>query len=74
MANSTIQLITTGRIADEIVAPLHRVQDILATRSHIQPRARAGTLRLYERDAIAEVRHELNAISARRGKREQVIA
>jgi hypothetical protein len=32
----------------------------------LQPTARAGTLRLYDRQAVALVRHELNAIDARR--------
>jgi hypothetical protein len=58
-------------IAAELRAPLHRVIHILATRHHIIPSARAGTLRLYDRRAVAMVRHELNAIDARRcSKRE----
>ncbi len=63
-------LLTPGRIADELAVPLSRVLYILATRGHIRSAARAGTLRLYDRQAIALVRHELNAIDARRdGKR-----
>jgi hypothetical protein len=46
--------------------PLHRVLHVLRTRNHIRPSARAGTLRLYDRRAVAMVRHELNAIDARR--------
>jgi hypothetical protein len=60
------RLITPGVIAAEVDAPLHRVLRILATRPHIRPAARAGTLRLYGREAIAHVRHELSAIDARR--------
>jgi hypothetical protein len=30
------------------------------------PAARAGTIRLYDRQALALIRHELNAIDARR--------
>ena len=60
------QLITLGVIAAEVRAPLHRVLHVLATRQHIRPSARAGTLRLYDRRAVAMVRHELNAIDARR--------
>jgi hypothetical protein len=60
------RLITPGVIATEVHAPLHRVLHVLATREHIQPSARAGTLRLYDRKAVAMVRHELNAIDARR--------
>jgi hypothetical protein len=47
-------------------APLHRVLRVLATRPHIQPSARAGNLRLYDKRAVALVRHELNTIDARR--------
>lgn len=65
------RLITSGVIAGELSAPLHRVLRVLATRKHIQPAARAGTLRLYERNAIAKVRHELNAIDARRHDRRE---
>jgi hypothetical protein len=63
------QLITPGVLAAELGEPLHRVTRVLATRPHIRPRARAGTLRLYDQDAIAQVRHELNAIDARRCRR-----
>lgn len=59
-------LITSGKIAEELGAPLHRVLRVLATRAHIKPVARAGMLRLYSVVAIAQVRHELNAIDARR--------
>ncbi len=60
------KLITPGVIAKEIHEPLHRVLNILGTRSHINPVARAGTLRLYDDEAIALVRHELREIDARR--------
>ena len=60
------KLITPGIIAQELSEPLHRVLNVLATRRHIQPSARAGTLRLYDRKVVAMVRHELNAIDARR--------
>jgi len=63
------QLITPGRIASDVDEPLHRVLHILRTRKHIRPAARAGTIRLYRRGAIAQVRHELNAIDARRPER-----
>jgi len=62
-------LITPGVIARELGEPIHRVLHELRTRGHISPRARAGTLRLYGRDAIAMVRHELAAIDARRGRK-----
>jgi hypothetical protein len=60
------KLITPGVIAAELGVPLHRVLHVLATRQHIRPSARAGTLRLYDQRAVAMVRHELNAIDARR--------
>jgi hypothetical protein len=60
------KLITPGVIATELDVPLHRILHVLATRQHIRPAARAGTLRLYDRRAVAMVRHELNAIDARR--------
>ena len=63
---STPRLITAGVIARELGEPLHRVLNVLRTRQYIRPLARGGTLRLYDRRAIAMVRHELNAIDARR--------
>lgn len=59
-------LITPGVIASELGVPLHRVVHVLATRPHLRPRARAGPYRLYDHEAIARVRYELNAIAARR--------
>jgi len=66
MFSTTPQLRTPGRLAAELGVPLPRVLHILATRQHIKPTARAGTLRLYDADAVAKVRHELNAQDARR--------
>jgi hypothetical protein len=60
------QLITPGVIAAELRVPLHRVLHVLASRRHIRALARAGTLRLYDKRSVAMVRHELNAIDARR--------
>lgn len=72
MAKIPPRLITPGVIAAQVKSPLHRVLHILATRPHIQPAARAGTLRLYDRAAVAMVRHELSAIDARRHDRKGV--
>ena len=66
----TPRLRTAGVIATELHAPLHRVLHILRTRSYIRPTARAGVLRLFDSKAVAQVRHELNAIDARRGRQE----
>lgn len=69
LSQSTPQLRTAGVIAAELRVPLHRVLHVLATRQHIRPSARAGTLRLFDTEAVAQVRHELNAIDARRCRR-----
>ena len=61
-----LQLLTTGRIAVILGVSLHRVVHVLGTRGHIRPVARAGTLRLYRRADLPLIRHELNAIDARR--------
>lgn len=66
MTTAVPSLLTPGRLAAELGVPLHRVLHILRTRDHIRPRARAGRLRLYSRDTLALLRHELNAIDARR--------
>lgn len=63
------KLITPGVIAACLKVPLHRVLHVLSTRDHIAPSARAGTLRLYDRAAVAMIRHELSAMDARRASR-----
>jgi hypothetical protein len=63
--SSTPMVRTAGSIARELNQPLHRVEYILRTRPHIQPSCRAGRLRVYSSQAVAQVRHELNAIDAR---------
>lgn len=69
IANNTIPtLVTVGVIARELGQPLHRILRVLDTRPHIQPSARAGRIRLYHSQVIAQVRHELSAIDARRTK------
>ena len=60
------RLRTPGVLAADLDVPLHRVLYVLRTREHIAPSARAGQLRLYDREAVALIRHELNAIDARR--------
>ncbi len=66
------QLLTPGRMAELLGVSLGRASYILSSRHHIQPVALAGNVRLYDRDALAQVRHELTAIDARRDKREAV--
>ena len=65
----TPTLRTPGVIAHELGEPLHRVLYVLRTRPCIAPAARAGRLRLYDRQAVAMVRQVLNAMDARRGGR-----
>jgi hypothetical protein len=63
--------ITPGIIAAQVGVSLHRVLYVLATRPHIKPVAKAGTLRLFDSEAVAMVRHELHTIDARRHGRGQ---
>ena len=69
-ASTLPRLRTPGVIADELGEPLSRVLYVLRTRNHIKPTALAGRLRLYDRGAVAMIRHELHAIDARRSGQE----
>ena len=62
------RLLTLGRIAEKLGVPVHRIQYILSTRQHIRPSACAGRFRLFDDDAMAQIRHELTAIDARTGR------
>lgn len=66
MTTQPPKLVTVGVIAAELGVPVDRVCRILRLRTHIKPRAYAGNTRLFDNAAIAQVRHELNAIAARR--------
>ena len=66
MPESPPSLITIGVIAEALDVTPDRVQRILRTRPHIKPAAYAGHTRLFASDAIAQVRHEINAIDAKR--------
>ena len=69
MANESIpRLRTPGVLAADLDVPLHRVLYVLRTRAHIMPSARAGRLRLYDLEAVALIRHELNVIDARQAR------
>ena len=73
MLNQIPQLRTPGVIAAEVGAPLGRVLYVL--RKHgIRPIGRAGTLRLFDSDAAARVRYELNVIDARRCCKAEVLS
>jgi hypothetical protein len=65
MDTNTPKVRTSGSIASELNQPLHRVAYILNTRPHIQPIGRAGRLRIYTSQTVAQVRYELNCIDAR---------
>lgn len=56
---------TPGVLAERLGVPLHRIQYLLRARN-IEPTARAGRLRLYDRYALEMLRRELAAIDARR--------
>lgn len=65
VATEAPRLNTTGAIADRLGVAVHRIHYIIETRG-IEPAAYAGRLRLFDREAVARIRHELNAIDARR--------
>jgi hypothetical protein len=60
------ELNTAESIARQLGVSVARVQHILSTRPYIQPAAIAGSTRVYRDSAVAMIRHELNAIDARR--------
>jgi len=66
--NPTPRLRTPGVLAELLDVPLHRVDYVLRTRPHIRPVALAGRLRLFDNDALAMLRHELNSMDARRAE------
>ena len=65
------KLVTVGVIAAELGVSVDRVCRILRTRPHIRPRAYAGTFRLFDNATIAQIRHEINAMDARRDEEAQ---
>ncbi len=68
-SESAPSLLTLGRMSELLKTPRHRVAYVLRTRHHIRPTAMAGRVRLYNRASLAQVRHSLNAIDARKGGR-----
>lgn len=69
--HATPQFRTVGSIAREFGVPIHRITHILRTRSHIRPAAMAGNTRVFDNAAVARLRHEINAIDARRLSRQE---
>ena len=66
MANSVPKLATIGEVAKLLNVSLHRIEYILGSRPHIEPRATAAGTRCFDDEAIAQIRHELNGIDAMR--------
>ena len=66
MAESVPKLATIGEVAKLLDVPLHRIEYILRSRPHIRPRATAGGIRCFSDDSVAQIRHELNSMDARR--------
>tara|TARA_R110000803_G_C11989495_1_gene321999 strand:+ start:54157 stop:54366 length:210 start_codon:yes stop_codon:yes gene_type:complete len=60
---------TTGKIAEFLGEPLHRIEYILRTRKHITPLATGGGLRFYDSEAIAKIKSELEMIDNAKGTR-----
>ena len=60
MQDKISQLYTASEIARALGAPVHRVIYILGTRHFIQLCARAGRLRLYDRQAMQQIAEELD--------------
>lgn len=61
------RLDTPGQIGRKLGVPTHRIQYVIARRG-IRPSAYAGRLRLFDREAVARIRHAINAIDAKRGE------
>lgn len=62
------KLNTVGQISKLLNVPVARIEYVLASRPHIQPTATAGGARCFADEAIAQIRHELNGMDARRGR------
>ena len=64
MTNEKVpNLRTVGVLATEVGEPLHRVLYVLRTRPQIRPAARAGRLRLYDSDAVEQVRSAIRLMA-----------
>ena len=60
------KLATVGEVAKRLNVPVHRIEYVISSRPHIRARAIAGAARCFDDEAIAQIRHELAAIDARR--------
>ncbi len=64
--SSPRKLLSVGQIASKLGVPFHRVRYVLDTRPYIQPAARCGIARVFDREAVKLIRHQLKGIEARR--------
>lgn len=64
--NETANFITAGTMAERLGVPIHKVQYVLRSRQ-IEPVGKAGVLRVYSEEQLAEVAANLDAINDRQG-------
>lgn len=64
MKRTAPRLLTVGEIAARLHVPIHRVQYVVRVRG-VSAAALAGRTRLFDNDALARVRHEIEAMAAR---------
>lgn len=57
-------LMTVGQIAQRLRQPVHRIIYVISTR-RIREAARAGRLRVFDLEAVHQIKTELAAIAAR---------
>jgi hypothetical protein len=56
---------TVGVIAERLGEPLHRIEYVLRTRA-VKPIGMAGNSRVYDDDALDQIREELRRIDAQK--------
>lgn len=66
MVTPVDSFVTPGDIRRALGEPQHRVDNVLATRGHIQPLRRVGIVRAYAKEAVEQVRLELEQIDSKR--------
>ena len=69
MMTPKLRLATLGEVAELLRTTPARLAYILRTRPQIKPAATAGHYRVFDNDAVAELRRELNRMDARKGGR-----
>ena len=65
------KLITIGVLAREAGTTVERVARILRNHRHIHPSAYAGNVRLFDNEALAQVRYMVNRLDAHRQARKE---